>query len=531
MREQRRLADDAERQLQSTINHLRQEFSHQLKETLEQREQRRRQRAEKKRLLSADISLKSSEEVVQAQQELEKLKKEEDASEEEDEVKWRSTERMRMLTILGTEMVSNMALNSGRQLGLAATRIVQMLAGDVVDTGNKDAQRGSARSNARSANSKWRKDINLSMVEFLVDLKTIIIDPVVKYQLFNLFKTLLTLPEAEPFSEPVDPVALNIPDYFNIVKQPMDLGTIFRRLLLDEYATLQDVVTDMELMCKNCHLYNGPQSPVTQLCNRVEVEFIRGLVDKIQPVIADMLLNEEKLLQSYIDEQKRLERERKAAERQAEKRRLQEEYNRAKMQKREHPQPPQHAPASVPAPTPAPVMNYPQMAQAMYMYQQQQQRQQMQQQQMQQQAYFARPAGMQNAMQLPPMQLKPAPMPMPMMPQRPYAPLTVQTHSYGMPTAVRPLSATLPSPSMGLPSAALMLQGHPPAAAAQAPLPSPLAIMQQQPVVGASMLPSPMAMGLPSMQMRPMTSLPSAAMMLQGHPPHRQHPMQRPYAP
>ena len=32
------------------------------------------------------------------------------------------------------------------------------------------------------------------------------------------------------FDRPVDPVALGIPDYFNIIHEPMDLGTIKHRL-------------------------------------------------------------------------------------------------------------------------------------------------------------------------------------------------------------------------------------------------------------------------------------------------------------
>jgi hypothetical protein len=31
---------------------------------------------------------------------------------------------------------------------------------------------------------------------------------------------------AWPFKEPVDPVALNIPNYFEIIKEPMDLQTV-----------------------------------------------------------------------------------------------------------------------------------------------------------------------------------------------------------------------------------------------------------------------------------------------------------------
>ena len=37
------------------------------------------------------------------------------------------------------------------------------------------------------------------------------------------------------FNQPVDPEALGLTDYFDIVKQPMDLGTIMERLNDDDY--------------------------------------------------------------------------------------------------------------------------------------------------------------------------------------------------------------------------------------------------------------------------------------------------------
>ena len=37
------------------------------------------------------------------------------------------------------------------------------------------------------------------------------------------------------FNQPVDPEALGLTDYFDIVKQPMDLGTILERLNDDDY--------------------------------------------------------------------------------------------------------------------------------------------------------------------------------------------------------------------------------------------------------------------------------------------------------
>lgn len=42
----------------------------------------------------------------------------------------------------------------------------------------------------------------------------------------DMVRELLKHEDAWPFAKPVDPVALNIPDYFDIIKHPMDLGTI-----------------------------------------------------------------------------------------------------------------------------------------------------------------------------------------------------------------------------------------------------------------------------------------------------------------
>lgn len=50
---------------------------------------------------------------------------------------------------------------------------------------------------------------------------------------------------AWPFLEPVDPVALDMDDYFKIVKKPMDLGTIKQKLKTNQYATTSDIATDV----------------------------------------------------------------------------------------------------------------------------------------------------------------------------------------------------------------------------------------------------------------------------------------------
>lgn len=64
------------------------------------------------------------------------------------------------------------------------------------------------------------------------------------------------------FQEPVNVESLNIPDYFNIVKKPMDFGTIKGKLKEQRYESITEYMEDMELVFYNCKLYNGEVSGV-----------------------------------------------------------------------------------------------------------------------------------------------------------------------------------------------------------------------------------------------------------------------------
>ena len=43
--------------------------------------------------------------------------------------------------------------------------------------------------------------------------------------------------DSTPFLHPVDPIALGIPDYLQIITQPMDLSTIENKLKNNDYST------------------------------------------------------------------------------------------------------------------------------------------------------------------------------------------------------------------------------------------------------------------------------------------------------
>ena len=70
------------------------------------------------------------------------------------------------------------------------------------------------------------------------------------------------------FSKPVDPVAFNIPDYFEVVKHPMDLGTVRKKLENNQYVNLNDFARDTRRVFNNAILYNGENSEVNMLAKQ-----------------------------------------------------------------------------------------------------------------------------------------------------------------------------------------------------------------------------------------------------------------------
>jgi len=68
----------------------------------------------------------------------------------------------------------------------------------------------------------------------------------------KILDKLMAQPNAWPFNKPVDPVELKIPDYFDIIRKPMDLGTVKKKLLAGEYSGAQEMLEDVELVWSNC---------------------------------------------------------------------------------------------------------------------------------------------------------------------------------------------------------------------------------------------------------------------------------------
>uniref|UniRef100_A0A4W3K9F2 Bromodomain PHD finger transcription factor n=1 Tax=Callorhinchus milii TaxID=7868 RepID=A0A4W3K9F2_CALMI len=80
---------------------------------------------------------------------------------------------------------------------------------------------------------------------------------------------------AWPFLEPVDPN--DAPDYYGIIKEPMDLATMEERVQRRFYKKLTDFVGDMTKIFDNCRYYNPSDSPFYQCAEVLESFFVQKL--------------------------------------------------------------------------------------------------------------------------------------------------------------------------------------------------------------------------------------------------------------
>lgn len=75
-----------------------------------------------------------------------------------------------------------------------------------------------------------------------------------------IIQSLLNNSESVEFRQPVDWKGFGLIDYPLIVKMPMDLGTVRKKLINGKYETVEAVLDDMQLIWDNCKVYNQADS-------------------------------------------------------------------------------------------------------------------------------------------------------------------------------------------------------------------------------------------------------------------------------
>ncbi|XP_057517580.1 histone acetyltransferase GCN5 [Amaranthus tricolor] len=89
----------------------------------------------------------------------------------------------------------------------------------------------------------------------------------------SLLKSMQEHPDAWPFKEPVD--ARDVPDYYEIIKNPIDLRTMSKRVDSEVYyVTFEMFVADARRMFENARTYNSPETIYYKCATRLESHFI-----------------------------------------------------------------------------------------------------------------------------------------------------------------------------------------------------------------------------------------------------------------
>lgn len=82
-------------------------------------------------------------------------------------------------------------------------------------------------------------------------------------------------PAAWPFLKPV--CKKQVPDYYEVVKDPIDLEMMEKRTKVGNYYITKDIfLSDIRRICENCKMYNREETDYHKCALKVENEFLAG---------------------------------------------------------------------------------------------------------------------------------------------------------------------------------------------------------------------------------------------------------------
>lgn len=84
--------------------------------------------------------------------------------------------------------------------------------------------------------------------------------------------------QAWPFVKPVN--GDEVPDYYAIIENPMDLSTMDEKLMQDQYSTPEEMIADYKLIFANCRLYNDASTVYHKCAVKLE-RFLWSLVQEV----------------------------------------------------------------------------------------------------------------------------------------------------------------------------------------------------------------------------------------------------------
>ncbi|EEH44433.2 SAGA histone acetyltransferase complex subunit SPT7 [Paracoccidioides brasiliensis Pb18] len=137
-----------------------------------------------------------------------------------------------------------------------------------------DAELRSLMSEVRKNRSKWASEEKVGQEELYEAAEKVLSELKAMTEHSSAFLTRVNKREA--------------PDYYNIIKRPMDLGTMTKKLKAVQYKSKQEFVEDLNLIWSNCLKYNA--NPEHFL--RKHALYMRKETEKLVPLIPDIVIRD-----------------------------------------------------------------------------------------------------------------------------------------------------------------------------------------------------------------------------------------------
>ncbi|KAJ4384429.1 Transcriptional activator spt7 [Didymella sp. IMI 355093] len=136
-----------------------------------------------------------------------------------------------------------------------------------------DAQLRSLISEVRKNRSKWANEDRVGQEELYESVEKVLME-------------LKAGEHAHPFLQRVN--KREAPDYYNVIKHPMDIGTMMKKLKQLQYKSKKDFVEDLMLIWSNCLKYNADPNHFL----RKKALHMKKETEKLVPLIPDITIRD-----------------------------------------------------------------------------------------------------------------------------------------------------------------------------------------------------------------------------------------------
>jgi transcriptional activator SPT7 len=161
----------------------------------------------------------------------------------------------------------------GGSIGLTMKYLISKIDAERSKVHASDAEIRQLMHDARKGRSKWASDDKIGQEELYESLESVLM-------------RLKAVEHAAPFLQKVN--KRDAPDYYQIIKHPMDIGTMMKKLRGYQYKNKQEFVDDLMLIWSNCLKYNSDPSHYL----RKKALAMKKETEKLVPLIPDIVVRD-----------------------------------------------------------------------------------------------------------------------------------------------------------------------------------------------------------------------------------------------